>query len=246
MVEAATKHCRNCGDAITGPFCSACGQKDLDLERPLAALLGEIVREAFDLDGRAWRTARALFRHPGLLTSEFLAGRRRLYTPPLRLYLFVSVAFFVLMAWAAGAGVLLEPGQTVSDDAPGQARFMSDDLPRLMFLLLPAFALLLKVLLHRRLYFDHLIFSVHLHCAAYVVMALMVPMENVAVKFWPALVAQLILFAYIALYMTIAVRRVYATSWPAAAARTGAALFAYMIIVSALIEATSDFQIISD
>ena len=245
MNETAGR-CRNCGDVITGPFCSSCGQKDLNLERPLIELLGQVVKETFEVDGRAWRTAKALFRHPGLLTSEFLAGRRRLYTPPLRLYLFVSVSFFVLMAWAASAGVLLEPGQTVSDDAAVQARFMSEELPRLMFLLLPAFALLLKVVLWRRLYFDHLIFSVHLHCAAYVVMAVMVPLENIAGTFWPALAAQFILLIYIAAHMTVALRRVYASGWLGAAARTTAVLFAYMIVVSTLIEATSEFQIISD
>ena len=242
----AAKRCRNCGDVMAGPFCSACGQKDLNLERPLTHLLGEFFREAFDLDGRAWRTARTLFRHPGLLTREFLAGRRRLYTPPLRLYLAISVTFFVLMAWAASAGVLLEPGQSVSDDAAVQARFMSEELPRLMFALLPAFALLLKVVLWQRLYFDHLIFSVHLHCAAYAILAVMVPLENVAGRFWPALAAQFVLLAYLAAYMAIALRRVYGTGWFGAVARTTAVLFAYMFIVSALIEATSDFQIISD
>ena len=245
-MSETTRHCRNCDSVLTDAFCAACGQKDLDLERPLFELVGAVVKEAVDLDGRAWRTARTLFRHPGLLTYEYLAGKRRLYTPPLRQYLFVSVTFFLLMAWAASTGVLLEPGQTLSEEAAVQARFMSDDLPRLMFLLLPAFALLLKLVLWRRLYFDHLIFSLHLHCAAYVVMAIMVPMERTAGVFWPALAAQVILLAYIAVYMTVALRRVYNANWFAAAARTVAVLFVYMIVVSSLIEATSEFQIISD
>lgn len=245
-MNETTRHCRNCDSVLTDAYCAACGQKDLDLERPLLQLIGEVVKEAVDLDGRAWRTAKTLFRHPGLLTQVYLAGKRRLYTPPLRLYLFVSVTFFIIMAWAASAGVLLEPGQTVSDDAAVQARFMSDDLPRLMFLLLPAFALLLKLVLWRRLYFDHLIFSLHLHCAAYVVMAFMVPMENAAGVFWPALAAQLALFVYIAVYMTLALRRVYATGWFGTAARTVLVLLAYMFVVSGLIESTSEFQIISD
>ena len=40
------------------------------------------------------------------------------------------------------------------------------NLPRMMFLLLPVFALLLKILYARRktLYVDHLIFSIHFHC----------------------------------------------------------------------------------
>jgi len=241
-----TRHCRNCDSVLTGAFCAACGQKDLDLERPLTELLGEIIREAFDIDGRAWRTARTLFRHPGLLTYAYLAGKRRLYTPPLRLYLFISVSFFILMAWVAGQGVLLEPGQSPGADADRQARFLAEDLPRLMFVLLPAFALLLKILLHKRLYFDHLIFSVHLHSAAYVVLALMVPIENAAAAFWPALVAQALLLSYLVIYMVLALRRVYTTSWLGAALRTVVIFSVYIVLVSALIEGTSSFQIISD
>ncbi|MDH3751624.1 MAG: DUF3667 domain-containing protein [Gammaproteobacteria bacterium] len=245
MIEKMTQ-CKNCDSRFTGSFCSACGQKDIDLERPFSELVRNILNETFDLDGRSWRTAKTLFRHPGLLTSEFLAGKRRSYTPPLRLYLFISVTFFILMAWVASQGILLEQGQVSGADAAVQARFMSDDLPRLMFVLLPVFALLLKALFFRRLYFDHLIFSVHVHCAAYVVLAFMVPMENVAGTYWAALAAQLILLSYLAVYMAVALRRVYTTSWIGAGVRTLAVLFGYMVLVSGLIEATSSFQIISD
>ena len=172
------KRCRNCDTALEGQFCPACGQKDIDLERPFFELFSEAIREAIDLDGRAWRTLRTLFLRPGRLTEEFLAGRRQAYTSPLRLYLFISVAFFILLAWVASRGLLLEQGQTVEGDAAEQARFMSDLMPRLMFVLLPVFALLLKAAFHRRLYFDHLIHSVHLHCAAFIILAVMLPVEK--------------------------------------------------------------------
>lgn len=245
MIEK-TRPCRNCASPLSGSFCAECGQKDVDLERPFGALIAEIAREAVDIDGRAWRTARMLFRHPGLLTSEYLAGRRRIYTPPLRLYLVVSVSFFLLMAWVASQGLLLSPGQTAERDALLQARFLSDELPRLMFVMLPAFAVLLKLVFIRRLYFDHLIFSVHLHCAAYVVLAFMVPIENVAAANRLALFAQAVLLAYLFVYAVIAMRRTYATGWIAAAVRTTAIFFGYMVLVSGVIEATSSFEIISD
>ena len=245
MAESDTQ-CKNCDSRLAGSYCSDCGQKDLDLDRPFGELVADVARETFDLDGRAWRTLKTLFRRPGLLTSEFLAGKRRSYTPPLRLYLFISVSFFVLMAWVAGQGILLEPGQTTGADADVQARFLAEVLPRLMFLLLPAFALLLKLLLHKRLYLDHLVFSVHLHSAAYIVLVFMVPIENVAETFRPALIAQLLLLAYLVVYMVLALRRVYATNWFGAALRTVVILFAYMVLVSALIDGTSSFQIISD
>jgi hypothetical protein len=131
--------CRNCETPFEGVFCPNCGQKDVNLERALGDLVGEVLRETLDVDGRAWRTVRTLFLSPGALTKEYLLGRRRSYSPPLRLYLVISVSFFVLMAWLASRGVLLDAGQTRQLDAATQAQFLSTDLPKLMFVLLPIF-----------------------------------------------------------------------------------------------------------
>ena len=129
------KRCDNCDTPMEASFCPQCGQKNIELERPLSALLAEVLRETFDLDGRAARTLWTLVRRPGLVTAEFLAGHRRRYTPPLRLYLVLSVLFFLVTAWIAELGILLIEGQTLESDALGQARLVADDLPRLMFVL---------------------------------------------------------------------------------------------------------------
>ena len=238
--------CKNCDATLDGQYCPACGQRDVDLERPFLELASEIIKETFDVDGRAWRTLKTLFAQPGRLTSEFLAGKRRTYTPPLRLYIFISVSFFIVMAWVASRGLLLDPAQTLEADAARQASFMSDELPRLMFLLMPVYALILKAFFRKRLYFDHLIFSVHLHSAAYVILGVMLPFEGIASKNVPAMVLQISLLVYFMVYLVISLRRVYSTTWIGAAARSLAILFAYMIVVSGLIEATSSFLIISD
>lgn len=209
-------------------------------------LIGEVLRETLDLDGRAVRTVRTLFLHPGVLTEEYLAGRRKVFTPPLRLYLVISVSFFVLVAWLALQGLLLDPGQTVDLDAASQAQFMSDELPRLMFVLLPVFALLLKLAFWRRLYFDHIICSIHLHSAAFVVLAVMLPLEELASEHWVPLVAQVMLLIYFIAYFTVSLRRVYRASWPAASLKTFAILMVYLVIVSGMIEASSNFLILSD
>ena len=44
----------------------------------------------------------ALMFKPGLLTREFLAGRRVRYLPPLRLYLVLSVVFFLILGSGGG------------------------------------------------------------------------------------------------------------------------------------------------
>lgn len=223
-----------------------CGQRNVDLERPIWSLVGDVVKETFEVDGRAALTVKTLFRHPGMLTDEFLAGRRRTYTSPLRLYLVISITFFVLFAWLARSGVLLEPGQDPGFDAAVQANFLSDDLPRLMFVLLPMFALLLKLVYIRRLYFDHLIFSIHLHSAGYIILAMMFPLEDMANRHMFLMILQIILFAYFISYFVLAVRRVYKSDWLAVAYKSTIVLFGYMIIVSVVIENTSSFRIIAD
>ena len=242
----AMAHCKNCRTQFDGGFCPNCGQKDIDLERPMSSLVGDVLKETIDLDGRASHTIRALFLRPGFLTNEFLAGRRRMYTPPLRLYLVLSVTFFVLVAWLAGQGVLLDPSQATAADAASQEQFLSNDLPRMMFVLLPIFALLMKVVFFRRLYFDHIIFSIHLHSAAYVVLALMLPIEELANDYIFLMIAQVILlFGFIA-YFIVAVRRVYEAGWVVSILKSLLVLFGYMVVVSVAIERSSSFLIIAD
>jgi hypothetical protein len=209
-------------------------------------LIGDVVKETFELDGRTALTIKDLFRHPGMLTYEFLAGRRRTYTPPLRLYIVISISFFILVAWLAQSGILLKPGQDPGFDAAVQARFLSDDLPRLMFVLLPMFALLLKVVYRTRLYFDHLIFSLHLHSAAYVILALMLPLEELANRHIILMILQVVLLAYFLVYFVTAVRRVYQSNWHVVASKSAVVLLGYMILVSVVIENTSNFRIIAD
>ena len=95
---AATARCDNCGAAVSGHYCATCGQR---LEAPVQSLW-HFVREATEdlthTDSRLWRTLGALLCRPGYLTREFLAGRRARYLPPVRLYLVISVVFFL---WAS-------------------------------------------------------------------------------------------------------------------------------------------------
>ena len=244
--HCAMSQCKNCQTRLDDAYCQTCGQRNVDLERPIWSLIGDILKETFELDGRSAITVKTLFLNPGMLTCEFLAGRRRTYTSPLRLYLVISISFFILVAWVARGGVLLEPGQSAGIDAAVQARFLADDLPRLMFILLPIFALLMKIVYLNRLYFDHLIFSLHLHSAAYIIVAMVIPLEELANRNIFLMMLQIFLFVYFLAYFVMAVRRVYRSDWLAVAFKSLVVLFAYMIVVSVVIENTSNFMIIAD
>ena len=88
--------CDNCGAPVPGRYCSACGQR---LEPPVHSLwhFSRVATEDLThADSRLWRTLTALLFKPGRLTREFLAGRRARYLPPVRLYLVLSVLFFLI------------------------------------------------------------------------------------------------------------------------------------------------------
>ena len=94
-VASAPRFCDNCGTQVSGRYCTGCGQK---LEPPMHSLWHFSQVAAEDLthaDSRLWRTLAALMFKPGFLTREFLVGRRARYLPPVRLYLVLSVAFFL-------------------------------------------------------------------------------------------------------------------------------------------------------
>jgi len=136
----------------------------------------------------------------------------------------------VLIAWLAGEGVLLMPEAGLEIDAARQAQFMSVQLPRLMFVLLPVFALLLKIVFPGRPLFDHAIFSIHLHCAAFVTLAFSLPLEKVADEHWLPMLAQVFLFVYLPSYLVISMHRVYQAGWIIATAKSMAIFVLYLMI----------------
>jgi len=98
---AGSTACLNCGTQLMGPFCYYCGQPDKNLMRFFPALLRELLADTFDFDSRFLRTLKPLLLKPGKLTRDYLDGRRFRYVPPLRLYVFSSIAFFFIAAMLA-------------------------------------------------------------------------------------------------------------------------------------------------
>lgn len=95
----SSRLCANCGAPLSGKYCSQCGQRHHD--HPIHHFwhfVSEALEDLTHADSRLWRTLSALLFRPGFLTREFLDGRRARYLPPLRLYLVVSVIFFVVVA----------------------------------------------------------------------------------------------------------------------------------------------------
>ncbi|HXF78539.1 MAG TPA: DUF3667 domain-containing protein [Usitatibacter sp.] len=95
MSSPALPACRNCGALAGDNFCPRCGQ-DTKAHPPTAReFLHEFIGHYVAIEGSLWITLKKLA-VPGALTLEYLAGRRRRYIHPLRLYLTASVVFFLV------------------------------------------------------------------------------------------------------------------------------------------------------
>lgn len=90
--------CRNCGARLPGAYCARCGQRHETLRIPVHRFIGRSFTELFGLDGRVWRTLGTLLFKPGVLTIEYLRGRRRRSLSPLRVYLASTLLFFFVLS----------------------------------------------------------------------------------------------------------------------------------------------------
>ena len=270
--ENAPPTCRNCGVPVDGAYCAACGQETALRLPTLREFLREAAGRYVALDGRFWRTMFALLARPGFLTREYLAGRRRRYIRPARLYLFATLIFFAVTRLLVGPIDIFE----VHADTPEEAKYLSPDkgfnvqmgedafgslelqkrwnrfnnlsrsdkaeqlgegmlryAPYALFVLLPAFALLLKlVYLGRRrryprrprLYGEHLVFAAYDHAFVFVAATIMLLLLGrtmaLTIGVW-----------VVGLYLLLSMRSVYGGPWIGLLLRAFVLFVSYMVLV---------------
>jgi hypothetical protein len=87
--------CRHCHAPLAGPYCHACGQKAIEDDALTARAIGaEAWQHVTELDFKTLRSLRALC-VPGKLTADYVAGRRRPYLAPVKVYLICGALFFL-------------------------------------------------------------------------------------------------------------------------------------------------------
>jgi hypothetical protein len=107
-------NCKNCDAPLLGRYCVNCSQA-ADVHVPSTKeLFHELLEGLTHSDSRLWRTLYALWFKPGKLTQEFIAGRRVAYLPPFRLYLIVSILFFLIASFLHTRVQLIQFDNTAS------------------------------------------------------------------------------------------------------------------------------------
>lgn len=246
-----TPICRNCGSPVSANFCASCGQSsNINLSPTLKDIFHDLFHEVTHLDGKIFQTFKQLFRHPGKLTSEYLAGRRKKYINPLRVYLTCSLIFFSVST-ATGSmpfefniqredpnenieAIRLAPLRQV---ARGVKRYQSDPahrdvlaqsfmsvFPKMFLLFVPILAGLLKLSYWRRgkPFAHYFYFSLHYYAAHFACLSVVVLMHYLFSKSpsSPFVPLWTIYLTYGLLYTWFALRRVWGDSGLAATIRS--------------------------
>jgi hypothetical protein len=108
-------NCANCDKPLGGHYCSNCGQEAVLHHASTREFLHEFVGHYVALEGKLWGSLVRLLFRPGLLTNEYIRGRRVRFVQPLRLYLSFSLLFFALLKFG-GHGA--EIGDDDKDETP--------------------------------------------------------------------------------------------------------------------------------
>lgn len=101
--DHAPHACLNCGTALTGAYCHACGQA-AHVHRSLLHFGEELLHGLLHFETKAWRTLPLLVWRPGLLTRRYIDGQRVRYVSPLALFLFMVFLMFFSMSWITAGG----------------------------------------------------------------------------------------------------------------------------------------------
>ncbi|HEU4495873.1 MAG TPA: DUF3667 domain-containing protein, partial [Flavobacterium sp.] len=90
------KTCLNCNYVVESKYCPNCGQENSETRQSFHYLFTHFFEDLTHYDGEFWKTIKFLLFRPGRLTIEYLAGRRKRFVPPVKLYIFISFVTFLL------------------------------------------------------------------------------------------------------------------------------------------------------
>ncbi|MEI6816091.1 MAG: DUF3667 domain-containing protein [Bacteroidota bacterium] len=97
MAESDKTYCANCNTDLSGEYCSFCGQKHHAHKETFGELVYEFFSDFTHFDSRFFRCVIPLLFRPGILTINYIAGKRASQFHPIRLYLFSSFIYFFLI-----------------------------------------------------------------------------------------------------------------------------------------------------
>ena len=90
------KDCLNCGHEVEEHFCPHCGQENIELKEDALHMISHAIADYFHFESKFFGTLIPLLFKPGILTKQYVAGKRASFIHPIRLYIFISIVFFIV------------------------------------------------------------------------------------------------------------------------------------------------------
>src|ERR1700742_2970029 len=97
--------CLNCGTTLQGHYCHVCGQENLQIKESFGHMMNHAISDYFHFDHQFFHTIKPLLFKPGYLTNEYMAGRGARNLHPVKMYIFISIVYFLLV-FQSGARVV--------------------------------------------------------------------------------------------------------------------------------------------
>lgn len=89
--------CKSCGNAVSGLYCTACGEKVLTPEdHTLKHYLGALLNAFTFADSKLWNTLKAVVLRPGELSAAYMDGRRVKYMRPVAFFFLANFIYFAV------------------------------------------------------------------------------------------------------------------------------------------------------
>lgn len=159
--------CYNCGTQLLNNenYCPNCGQENHSKQASTLLLLKDFFDTYLSFDSKLFITIRPLLFSPGVLTRDYLDGKRVRFVPPIRLFIFLSFVYFGI-TFLTGDG---EINIVVDNSDDGRSSAFIDlfrqNINLLFIIFAPVHALLLMLLFRskkRRFYVNFFVFTLHL------------------------------------------------------------------------------------
>lgn len=90
--------CLNCGAEVKDTYCPSCGQPNYETRESFRHIMTHFLTDYLHLDEKFFSSLKHLLLKPGFLTNKYNSGQRTKYVHPFRLYIFITIVFFIIQS----------------------------------------------------------------------------------------------------------------------------------------------------
>jgi hypothetical protein len=162
--------CYNCHAPLdrSENFCHSCGQENHSRQASTRVLFSDFLADYLAFDSKLFRSVVPLISKPGLITKEYLDGKRQQFIAPIRVFLFLSFVYFglsiLLDTDPESSSVAFESGEASNQTIQNISDSFRSHINLVIFFFTPVLALVIMLFYRtkeKRYYVNFFVFSLH-------------------------------------------------------------------------------------